>query len=142
MARTSASTRAKSDSPRASNRASAASPSGVPSMCVRKRLVEVIAKAIGVALLAPGCAGRTGPRAQEHEAVVCPHDAVAVGGACRCAPGLFVLEGACVGSRELDAYCGVVTRGAGVCPTPVCRNEDPIDLATETCGTAGSAREI
>ncbi len=29
-----------------------------------------------------------------------------------------------------------------MCPTPVCKNEDPIDLATETCGTAGSAREI
>ena len=91
------------------------------------------------------CVGRAGLRTEGREPVACPRDAVAVGGGCQCAPGLVVLEGACVGPRELDAYCGSLGRssgGAGSCVAPTCAAGEPIDLATAQCAPARAARTI
>jgi hypothetical protein len=81
---------------------------------------------------------RTSPR----EPLVCPHDAVVAGGACRCAPGLAVLEGACVGPRELDAYCSPLPSRAGACAAATCAGSDPLDLATGRCAAARTARDV
>jgi hypothetical protein len=94
------------------------------------------------ALAHAGCAARTGRPAEASEAVACPHDAIAGGGTCRCGPGLFILEGACAGPRELDAYCGTPASGAGSCRAPVCAEGDAIDLATGACAPAQTARRI
>jgi hypothetical protein len=86
----------------------------------------------------PPLVGGAGP-------LVCPHDAEVAGGVCRCAPGLRVLDGACVGPRELDAYCGgggSSAAGPGTCRPIRCASTDAIDLATHTCAPASAARAV
>jgi hypothetical protein len=91
--------------------------------------------------LAPlGCA--PAPHTALADRVVCPHDAVVAGGACRCDRGLFVLEGACVGPRELDAYCSPLASRSGTCEWATCAGSEPLDLATGRCAPARAAREI
>jgi hypothetical protein len=55
-----------------------------------------------------------------------------------------VLDGACVGPRELDDYCA--SRGgarAGVaCPVHACTTEDALDLATMACVPGARARSL
>ena len=74
----------------------------------------------------------------------CPRFAEAVrGGACGCADGAVLLDGACVSTQTADAYCG---RGArftgGACAYRECPEGQPLDLATGDCVPARALREI
>ncbi len=129
---------------------------------MRDLAAAVVARAIGIVLLggavACGSQGRlTDARSGERPPVACPHDARKEAGTCRCAPGLSVLEGACVGPREIAAYCGVagVTDVAAVaggqpsgpgpaaaCAFTACADGDPLDLTTRTCVPARMARAV
>ncbi len=107
---------------------------------MRDRVAVAALGAFFAAAAVVACAGRGGSRVALREPHACPRDAVAVGGVCRCAPGLSVLEGACVGQREQSAYCGAPPLAA--CVMAPCPSGDPIDLATRACAPARAAREV
>jgi hypothetical protein len=93
--------------------------------------------------LAAACGARE-PRVGE-ATLVCPREAAPVAGACACAAGLVVLDGACVGPREIEAYCGerrAAGAGKGGCPVHPCRADDALDLVTATCVPRQRARAV
>jgi hypothetical protein len=62
-----------------------------------------------------------------------------------CAPGLLLLEGACVGPREVDAYCGAPARGSSslaACAMTTCSAGEPVDLDAGTCLSPRVARAL
>jgi hypothetical protein len=67
-----------------------------------------------------------------------------VDGACRCRAGLVALEGACVGPRQLDAFCGApsVPGLGGGCPGHACADDEALDLASGACAPRARARAI
>ncbi len=94
----------------------------------------------GAAAGLAACSGR--PRGADPTPLVCPHDSSPAGRECRCAPGLILLEGACVGPRELDSYCGAPALGSASCRAVSCPEGDPIDLTTHACAPASAARAV
>jgi hypothetical protein len=110
------------------------------------RLAAPVALAlVASGVVACGAGGRSNAGGLDERAspfgLACPHDAVTTREGCRCAPGLFVLEGACVGRREVDAYCGS-RHSSEACGVPFCANGEPFDLASGRCASARTAREI
>jgi hypothetical protein len=89
------------------------------------------AVAVVFAMAATSCAAGAGSAVARTGAA-----AAAVNG---CKRGLFVVDGACLGPREVDAFCGARSLGPG-CVTAVCGPGEAVDLRAGGCVPQRSVR--
>src|SRR4051812_39536827 len=91
-------------------------------------------------------ANAAGPRCMD-AAHACPHDAErAASGSCACAPGLEVVDGACVSADDARAYCGATARwssGSGArCVARTCGRGEALDTSDGSCVVTRALREM